>query len=173
MVKKWSRKGFYISCYYSCTISFLVKILLVKLKYLCIWCAWISIMKKQNSNQNVKFEKMVVFVKASDHYHHECNFLVTFSAFLWNCKRIWNWNLDLNLIMVFLIMAVCTMLCIWVNLVQKLKIVSLSWNLVPLLIQINTIPWWGSPFLFSTENVFFDKFGPKNQNCQFELKIGT
>ena len=27
-------------------------------------------MKKQNSNQNVKFEKMVVLVKTFDHYHH-------------------------------------------------------------------------------------------------------
>ena len=26
-------------------------------------------MKKQNSNQNVKVEKMVVFVKDFDHYH--------------------------------------------------------------------------------------------------------
>ena len=27
-------------------------------------------MKKQNSNQNVKVEKMVVLVKTFDHYHH-------------------------------------------------------------------------------------------------------
>ena len=48
-----------------------MKILLVKLKYLYIQYAWISIMKKQNSNQNVKVGKMVVFVKAFDHYHHK------------------------------------------------------------------------------------------------------
>ena len=30
----------------------------------------------------------------------------------------------------------------WINLVQKLKIISLSWNFVPRLIQICTIPWW-------------------------------
>ena len=41
----------------------LVKILLCKLKNLYIQYAWISIMKKHNSNQNVKVEKMVVFVK--------------------------------------------------------------------------------------------------------------
>ena len=40
-----------------------MKILLAKLKNLYIQYAWISIMKKQNSNQNVKVEKMVVFVK--------------------------------------------------------------------------------------------------------------
>ena len=61
----------------------------------------------------------------------------------------------------------------WVNLVQKLKIISLSWNFVPRLIQICRIPWWCSLFLFSTGNTFLGKFGPKNQNCQFELKFRT
>ena len=42
----------YISCNYSWTISSLVKILLVNLNYLYNQYAWISIMKKQNSNQN-------------------------------------------------------------------------------------------------------------------------
>ena len=43
-------------------MSFEVKILLVKLKNLYIQFAWISIMKKQNSKQNVKVEKIVVFL---------------------------------------------------------------------------------------------------------------
>ena len=34
----------------------------------------------------------------------------------------------------------------WVNLAQKLKIISLSWNSVPRLIQICRIPWWCSFF---------------------------
>ena len=42
---------------------FLLKILLAKLKNLYIQYAWIEIMQKQNSNQNVKVEKIVVFVK--------------------------------------------------------------------------------------------------------------
>ena len=67
MVKKWGKERFYISCNYSCTISFMVKILLVKLKNLYIQFAWISIMKNQNSEQNVKVEKMMVFVKTFDH----------------------------------------------------------------------------------------------------------
>ena len=61
----WLRMGegkVYISCNYTCTISSLVKILLVKLKYLYIQYAWISIMKKQNSNQYVKVEKIVVLL---------------------------------------------------------------------------------------------------------------
>ena len=48
-----------------------MKILLVKLKYLYIQYAWISIMKKQNSNQNAKVEKMGVLAKTFDHYHHK------------------------------------------------------------------------------------------------------
>ena len=61
----------------------------------------------------------------------------------------------------------------WVNLVQKLKIVSLSWNLLLKLIRICRITWWCLLFLFWTRNTFFSKFSPKNQNCQFQLKFGT
>ena len=70
---KWLKKDreVFISCNYSCTISFLVKILLVNLKKLYIQYAWISIMKKQNNKQNVKVGKMVVLVKAFDHYHYK------------------------------------------------------------------------------------------------------
>ena len=53
-----------------------MKSLLVKLKYLYTQYAWISIMKKRNSNQNVKVEKKVVF----DHYHHKFNFGIFFSC---------------------------------------------------------------------------------------------
>ena len=48
-----------------------MKILLVKLKYLYIEYAWISIMKKQNSNQSVNVEKMLVLAKTFDHNHHK------------------------------------------------------------------------------------------------------
>ena len=58
IVKKCGRKRFYISCNWYCTLSFLVKILLFKLKNLYIQYAWIWFMKKQNNNQNVNVEKM-------------------------------------------------------------------------------------------------------------------
>ena len=70
----------YISGSYSFAISSLVNVLLVKLKYLYIQYAWISIMKKQNINQNVNAEKMVVLVKTFDHYHHN------FQNFQLSCK---------------------------------------------------------------------------------------
>ena len=59
----------------------------------------------------------------------------------------------------------------WVNLVEKITIISLILSFVPRLIQICRIPWWCSLFLFSTGNTFLGKLGPKNQNCQFELKF--
>ena len=61
----------------------------------------------------------------------------------------------------------------WVKLVQKLKIISLSWNLASRLIQICRIPSWCPLFLFLTGNTFLGKVGPKNQNCRFELKYCT
>ena len=61
-------------------LSFLVNILLAKLKYLYIQNTWISIMKKQKSSQNLKVEKMVVIVKTFDHYYHK------FQLFQLSCK---------------------------------------------------------------------------------------
>ena len=60
----------------------LVKILLVKLKYLYIQYAWISVMKTQNSNQNGKVEKMVVLVKTFGHYQDK------FQLFQLSCKIV-------------------------------------------------------------------------------------
>ena len=61
----------------------------------------------------------------------------------------------------------------WANLVQKVKIISWSWNLVARLIWICRIQWSCSFFCFWLEMPFLGKFGPKNQNCHFKLKFGT
>ena len=45
----------------------------------------------------------------------------------------------------------------WANVVQKTKIVSLNWNLVPRLIWISRMWWWSSLFLFYTRNTLFGK----------------
>ena len=56
----------------------------------------------------------------------------------------------------------------------KTRVVSLSWNLVSRLIRLCRIHWWCSLLQFLTGNIFFgDKFGPKNQNCQFKLIFGN
>ena len=56
---------------------------------------------------------------------------------------------------------------------EALKIVNLCWNLVTRIIRICKSPWWCSLFLFISEIAFWVKFGPKNQNYQFKLKLGT
>ena len=43
-------------------------------------------------------------------------------------------------------------------------------NLISRLIQICRIQWWCSLHLFQTGNTLF---GPKNENCQFQVKFGT
>ena len=108
-------------------------------------------MKKQNSKQNVMVEKMVVFVKTFDHYHGKFN-LVTFSAVQWNCKIIWNWSLDRNLIMVLLIMV------IYSGLFGKLY----------------TILRWKEPILFKVK--FDTKTNSNTQNVHlicFRLEMAT
>ena len=45
----------------------------------------------------------------------------------------------------------------WVNLVQKVKIICLSWNLVPTLIQICKFQWRCSLFSFPIRNALFWK----------------
>ena len=72
LLKNGAEKGFIFHAIIP--VLYPLKILLVKLKkYLYTQYAWISIMKKQNSNQIVKDEKMVTFVKTFDHYHHKFN----------------------------------------------------------------------------------------------------
>ena len=56
---------------------------------------------------------------------------------------------------------------------RKNKIVSLSWNLVPILIRICGIQWWCSLFCLRSEIPFLGKFDPKYQNFQYKLKFGT
>ena len=64
MIKKWSRARFYLSCNYSCTLYFLLKILLAKLKepfHFNIlesksWCS-------NNKTKNVRGAKMVGLTK--------------------------------------------------------------------------------------------------------------
>ena len=61
----------------------------------------------------------------------------------------------------------------WANLVQKIKNVSLRWNLILKLVQICRIQWCCSLLWFSAGNTLLGQFGPKNQNCQLNVKLGT
>ena len=60
----------------------------------------------------------------------------------------------------------------WANLVQKIKIVSLSLNSEPSLSQICRIQLWCEIFLFWTRNTLFWKIWSKNSKL-FKLKFGS
>ena len=145
------QRNVYISCNYSCTISFLVKILLVKLEYYYIVFSMLESQSwKKNSNQNEKIEKMVVLVKTFDHYHHKL-------------------KMQTLVVLGLLVLFSTGNTFFWVHLVQDLKIISFSWNFVPRLIPICRIPWWCSLFLLSTGNTFLSKFGPKIKIVRGEI----
>ena len=83
-----------------------------------------------------------------------------------------NSNMQIS-VMMFTFSAFYQKYPFWVNLVQKVKIISLSWNLVSTLIRICRIQWCCSLFHFRTEIPFLGKFGSKSQNYQFKLKFGN
>ena len=59
----------------------------------------------------------------------------------------------------------------WANLVQKIKIASLSWNLAPTLIRICRIQWWCLFFLCFIGNTLFGQVWPKKSKLLVEVKI--
>ena len=60
----------------------------------------------------------------------------------------------------------------WTKLIQKIKIITLSWNLVPRLIRICRTQWCCSLFSFLTGNTFFRQIWTKIQNYHIKLKFG-
>ena len=59
----------------------------------------------------------------------------------------------------------------WTNLVQKIKIVSLNWNLVPRLVGICRIQWHCSLFLFKTGNTLFEQIWSKKSKLLVYAEI--
>ena len=59
----------------------------------------------------------------------------------------------------------------WANLVQKVKIISLSWNLVPRLIRVCRIQWWYSLFLFLIGNTLVRQIWSKKSKLSVEAEI--
>ena len=102
MVKKWGREIFI----FHAIIPALYPFLLVKLKYLYSVCLNLNHEKKNKIVTKMGRFKMVVLVKTFDHYDHK------FQVFQLSCKIVKelkrNWNLDRNLIITLLIMAICT-----------------------------------------------------------------
>ena len=59
----------------------------------------------------------------------------------------------------------------WANLVQKVKIISWSWNLVPTLIRTCRIQWWCSFFLFLIGNTLFGQIWSKKSKLPVKVEI--
>ena len=59
----------------------------------------------------------------------------------------------------------------WANLVQKIKIVSLSWNMQNW--RICRIECWCSFFCFRPKILLLSNFVLKNQSCKFRLNFGS
>ena len=91
---------------------------------------------------------------------------------LWFCTMLWKndhyfklkfatkANLDMqNSMVVFTFSILGQKYAFWANLVQKIKIVTLSWKLVPRLIQICRIQCL---FLFLTKNILFREIWSQN-----------
>ena len=62
---------------------------------------------------------------------------------------------------------------IWTILIKKLKILTLSENLVPRVIQICLAQWCCSLFPSPLTNTFFGQIRSKKQDCQFKREFST
>ena len=71
-----------------------------------------------------------------------------------------NWNIQSSTVM-FTFSVFDQKYPFWANLLQKVKIISWSWNLVPRLIRICRIQWWCSLFLFLIGNMLFGQIWSK------------
>ena len=82
-----------------------------------------------------------------------------------------NWNMQNS--MLLFIYLLDWKYPFWANLAHQIKYVSLSWNLVIILIRIWIILWWCSFFLFSTGIIIFSEICAKKLILLFKLKFRT
>ena len=59
----------------------------------------------------------------------------------------------------------------WTNLIQKVKVISWSWNLVLTLIRTCRIQWWDSLFLSLIGNTRFRQIWSKESKLSFKAEI--
>ena len=163
-----------------------MKILLVKFEYLYIQYAWISIMKKQNSNQNGKVEKTVVLVKTFDHYHHKFQLLQLSCKIAKECELKFSSKLNHG----YLDSAVWKALYNF-KIKRALEVrhnqfffQNIQNNEIFEIFKMFKNHDWinfyhkksvvlGLLVLFSTGNTFFGQIWSKNSNYQFKLKFCT
>ena len=101
-------------------------------------------------------------------FQPEVLFLGKFGPKIQNCQfkmkldTSTNSNIHNSMVMITFFFVFDRTYSFWANLVQKLKIVSLKWNLITGLIRICRIRWCCSLFRFRPEILFLGKFGPKS-----------
>ena len=123
-----------------------------------------------------EWKSLIVSKDTRKSFRPEITFLDKFGLKNKNCEfkpkhGIWiNSNMQ-NSVVVFSFSVLDRKNPFWANLVQKIKIVSLSWNLVPRLIRILEFNGELHCFCFLLETPVLGKFGPKIQNCLFKLKL--
>ena len=88
-------------------------------------------------------------------------------------KKIVNLNLSFVPRLILNSIFIITKYSFWVNLVRKIKIVCLSWNLIHTLIRIWNFEWWWSLFLFWPKIPFLGKLNSNNQYSALKLKLSV
>ena len=139
---------------------------------------------------------MVVFFKTFDHYHCNFSFGIFFSCPV-NCKKIWNWSLDRNLIMALLILAIYTVLFeklytilrykqpmrheitnlsfkifIIMRFLRSLKCSKTTFELMFTTQKSNACSPWTGCFVFDWKYTFLVNM-VKTENCQLKVKFGS
>ena len=94
----------------------------------------------------------------------------------WNCHfklkfGTYNNSNIQNSVMLFTFFVFDWKYLCWANLVQKIKILSLSWNLIRIIIRICRIQWWCTVFSFSSGNALFYENWPKKSKLSVEAEI--
>ena len=76
-----------------------------------------------------------------------------------------------KLMMLFIFFCFWVEYPFWANLVHKIKMVTLSWSLVPTLIRTCRIQWWCSFFLFLIGNTLFGQIWSKKSKLSLWAEI--
>ena len=95
--------------------------------------------------------------------HQNCHFKLKFGTYT-------NSNMQ-NSMAMFIFFVFDRKYLFWANLVQKVKIISWSWNLVARLIRICIIQWCCSPFWFLSGNDFLEQIWSKKSKLSLYAQI--
>ena len=95
--------------------------------------------------------------------NHSCHFKLKFGTYT-------NSNMQNSMVM-FIFFVFDRKYPFWANLVQNIKIATLTWNLVPTLIRILRIQWCVSLFLFLSGNALFGQIWSEKSNLSLYAQI--